>query len=62
MRIEHPGVCMGGRRNSHPMQVVDRVRDHLFVIDLSVKDPSITQNVLREKARTTAERVAGNLF
>jgi len=44
------------------MQVVDRVRDHLFVIDLSVKDPSITQNVLREKARTMAERVAGNLF
>jgi hypothetical protein len=43
-------------------QVVGRVRDRLFVIDLSVQDPSITQSVLREKARTTAEIVAGNLF
>jgi hypothetical protein len=43
-------------------QVVGRVRDRLFVIDLSAEDPSITQSVLREKALTTAEIVAGNLF
>jgi hypothetical protein len=43
-------------------QVVGRVRDRLFVIDLSVEDPSITQSALREKAQTTAEIVAGNLF
>jgi hypothetical protein len=43
-------------------QVVGRVRDRLFVIDLSVQDPLITQSVLREKAETTAEIVAGNLF
>jgi hypothetical protein len=43
-------------------QVVGRVRDRLFVIDLSVKDPSITQSALREKAETAAEIVAGNLF
>jgi hypothetical protein len=43
-------------------QVVGRVRDRLFVIDLTMDDPSITQGVLREKARTVAEIVAGNLF
>jgi hypothetical protein len=43
-------------------QVVGRVRDRLFVIDLSVDDPSITQSELREKIRATAEIVAGNLF
>jgi hypothetical protein len=43
-------------------QVVGRVRDRLFVIDLSVDDPSITQSALREKVQTTAEIVVGNLF
>jgi hypothetical protein len=43
-------------------QVVGRVRDRLFVIDLSVEDPSIAQSELREKARATAEIVSGNLF
>jgi hypothetical protein len=41
---------------------VGRVRDQLFVIDLRMHDPSITQSVLREKAQTVAEIVAGNLF
>lgn len=43
-------------------QVVGRVRDQVFVIDLRTNDPSITQVVLREKAHTVAEIVAGNLF
>jgi hypothetical protein len=55
-------VCDLNRKNSLSEQVVGRVRDRLFVIDLSVKDPSITQGVLREKAETSAEIVAGNLF
>jgi hypothetical protein len=56
-------VCDLNKKSSRlSEQVVGRVRDRLFVIDLSVQDPSITQSVLREKAETTAEIVAGNLF
>jgi hypothetical protein len=56
-------VCDLNKKSSRlSEQVVGRVRDRLFVIDLSVQDPSITQSVLREKAQTTAEIVAGNLF
>ena len=43
-------------------QVVGRVRDRIFVIDLTTNDRSITQDELREKARLAAEIVAGNLF
>jgi hypothetical protein len=43
-------------------QVVGRVRDRVFVIDLRIGDRSITQAALREKAETAAEIVAGNLF
>ncbi len=49
----------GGRLSE---QVVGRVRDRLFIIDLRIDDASMTQSVLREKARTAAEIVAGNLF
>jgi hypothetical protein len=56
-------VCDLNKKSSHlSEQVVGRVRDRLFVIDLSIQDPSITQSVLREKAESTAEIVAGNLF
>jgi hypothetical protein len=56
-------TCDLNRKTGHlGEQVVGRVRDQLFVIDLSMADPSITQDVLREKARTAAEIVAGNLF
>jgi hypothetical protein len=56
-------VCdLNKKRGRLSEQVVGRVRDRLFVIDLSVEDPSITQSMLREKALTTAEIVAGNLF
>jgi hypothetical protein len=53
---------LGKKANRRSEQVVGRVRDRLFVIDLSVQDPSITQSVLREKAAAAAEIVAGNLF
>jgi hypothetical protein len=43
-------------------QVIGRVRDRIFLLTLNVGDPSITAAVLREKARTAAEIVAGNLF
>jgi hypothetical protein len=43
-------------------QVVGRVRDRAFVIRLSIKDPVITQDAIREKARKVADQVAGNLF
>ena len=56
-------ACDLGKKNKRPSeQVVGRVRDRIFVIDLNVEDPSITQSELREKARATAEIVAGNLF
>jgi hypothetical protein len=43
-------------------QVVGRVRDRAFVVRLSINDSSMTQSLLREKARKVAEQVAGNLF
>jgi len=43
-------------------QVVGRVRDRAFVVRLSINEPSLTQSALREKARKTAEQVAGSLF
>lgn len=56
-------VCDLNKKSSRlSEQVVGRVRDRLFVIDLSTEDPTITQSVLREKALITAEIVAGNLF
>jgi len=48
-----------GRRSE---QIVGRVRDRVFVIDLRTDDRSITQDALREKARLAAEIVSGNLF
>ena len=43
-------------------QVVGRIRDRISVLELSIGDPSITPATLEEKARSTAEIVAGNLF
>jgi hypothetical protein len=43
-------------------QVVGRIRDRIFVLELSIGDPSMTPAMLQEKARSTAEIVAGNLF
>jgi hypothetical protein len=43
-------------------QVVSRVRDRAFVVRVSSNAPLPPQNDLREKARKTAEQVAGFLF
>ena len=43
-------------------EVVGRIRDRIFQIDLSVNDRSLTSEALHEKARATAEIIAGNLF
>jgi hypothetical protein len=42
--------------------VVGRVRDRLFVIDLTAPDPSITASALHDNALSAAQIVAGNLF
>jgi hypothetical protein len=52
-------VCNAGKRS---VQVVGRVRNRIFTILISTTDASLTQAVLREKARDVAEHVAGNLF
>jgi hypothetical protein len=43
-------------------QVVGRVRDRAFLVRVITNDSSLSQSLLREKARSTAEQVAGNLF
>lgn len=51
--------------SSHGSEVIGRVRDNLFTIRLttSVKgDSLLTKDSLPEKAKRTAEQVAGNLF
>jgi hypothetical protein len=56
-------VCtLDEKTGQHSEQVVGRVRERSFVIRLSVKDPSMTQSAIREKAQKAAEIVAGNLF
>jgi hypothetical protein len=49
----------------HAVKVIGRVREQAFVVDVSstVKDdPSMTQEMRREKANLAAELVAGILF
>jgi hypothetical protein len=56
-------VCtLNDRPGVFSEQVVGRVRDRAFVVRLSMDSSSLTQISLREKARKTAEQVAGNLF
>jgi hypothetical protein len=43
-------------------QVVGRVRDQAFLVRMGSNDPSADAKVLREKARSVAEQVAGFLF
>jgi hypothetical protein len=46
-------------------QVIGRVRDNIFTVLLSTSlrnDPSMSREMLAEKARTVAEQVAGSLF
>jgi hypothetical protein len=52
-------VCTPDKRSA---QVVGRVRNRIFTILIRTTNASMTQAVLREKARDVAEHVAGNLF
>jgi len=45
--------------DEHGAKVVSRVRNKIFTIIVASSDPPAT---LREKARSVAEQVAGNLF
>jgi hypothetical protein len=45
--------------------VIGRVRDRLFIVTVSstiARDPSMTRQLLKEKARMIAEQIAGALF
>jgi len=54
-----------GKADQYAEQVVGRVRDQAFVVSVSSSvqnDPSMTQELRREKANRVAEQVAGILF
>jgi len=54
-----------GNADGYAEQVVGRVRDQAFVVTVSSSvqnDPSMTQEMRREKAHLVAEQVAGILF
>lgn len=53
---------VAGKSGENTEEVVGRVRDRAFVIRLSLKDPAITPDLLRQKMRRAAEIVSGNLF
>jgi hypothetical protein len=56
-------VCsLNGKPGESSELVVGRVRDRAFVVRLRMDNSSLTPSSLREKARKTAEQVAGNLF
>jgi hypothetical protein len=51
-----------GKSGKRAAQLVGRVRNRIFIVLLSTTDSSTALSVLREKARTVGEQVAGNLF
>jgi hypothetical protein len=54
-----------GKGRTSAEMVVGRVRDQAFVVSISSslqEDPSMTQEMRREKANRVAEQVAGILF
>jgi hypothetical protein len=56
---------MQGKPDQYAEMVVGRVRNQAFVVSVSssmLKDPSMTQEMRREKANLVAEQVAGILF
>jgi len=59
-------VCsMQGKPAQYAEMVVGRVRNQAFVVSVSssvLNDPSMTQEMRREKANLVAEQVAGILF
>jgi hypothetical protein len=55
-------ACSADKGATHAEQVIGRVRDRAFVVILSTDDSSMPRDVLKEKARSDAEQVAGILF
>jgi hypothetical protein len=58
-------LCADDRRSSRGDQVIGRVRDSIFRVSASTtakNDPAITREVLEQRAKDTAEQVAGALF
>ena len=54
-----------GKAGGYAEQVIGRVRDQAFIVTVSSSvrnDPSMTQEMCREKANLVAEQVAGILF
>lgn len=57
--------CSADVGYSRGEQVIGRVRDRLFIVTVSstvAQDPSMTRQLLQEKARNIAEQIAGALF
>ena len=58
-------LCVVDRRSSRGDQVIGRVRDSIFRVSVTTtakNDPAVTREVLEQRAKATAEQVAGALF
>ena len=58
-------LCADDRRSSRGDQVIGRVRDSIFRVSVSTtakNDPAVKREVLEQRAKDTAEQVAGALF
>jgi hypothetical protein len=56
-------TCTHQERNGQESeQIVSRVRDRALVVRIAATDPSAKSFTIREKVRSAAEQVAGNLF
>lgn len=58
-------ACSADVGYSRGEQVIGRVRDRLFIVNVSstiAEDPEMTRQLLRDKARMIAEQIAGALF
>lgn len=55
-------ACSLAKEGEISETVVGRVRDRAFIVRASTNDRSALQSSFREKAKTAAEQVAGNLF
>jgi hypothetical protein len=56
-------ACSHGEKDGLRVdQVIGRVRDKIFDIQLSTRDHTLTAAGLREKSKLAAEQVSGNLF
>jgi hypothetical protein len=60
--IGNEAVMCDAKSKGRAEQIFGRVRDRVFVIDLSMSDRSIMTSALRDKAQSAAQIVAGNLF